>query len=74
MGLRVKDVDLERGRITVRQGKGDKDRMTVLPKALVEEIAIQVDEARVIWQRDRGAGLPGVYLPGPAQDPGTALA
>jgi integron integrase len=62
--LRVQDVDLERGTVTVRQGKGDKDRVTVLPKSLREELAAQIERARGFWQKDRDEGLAGVYLPG----------
>ena len=61
--LRIKDVDLERGTVTVRLGKGDKDRMTVLPKSLRDEIAKQVEAARERWKVDREAGRSGVYLP-----------
>ena len=62
--LRIKDVDLSRGTITVRQGKGDKDRVTVLPKSLLEKLARQIEESRCIWQKDREAGLAGVYIQG----------
>jgi integron integrase len=62
--LRIQDVDLERGTITVRLGKGDKDRVTVLPQSLREEVAKQIERARVIWKGDREAGLAGVYMPG----------
>lgn len=62
--LRIQDVDLVRGTLTVRMGKGDKDRMTVLPKSLREEIAEQIEKAREIWRKDREEGLAGVYLPG----------
>lgn len=62
--LRIKDVDLERGTITVRQGKGDKDRMTVLPESLRVALAGQIDRAHKLWEADRAAGLAGVYLPG----------
>ena len=62
--LRIKDVDLERGTLTVRMGKGDKDRMTVLPKSLREQIVEQIEKAREVWRQDREAGLAGVYLPG----------
>jgi site-specific recombinase XerD len=61
--LRIKDVDLERGTVTVRLGKGDKDRMTMLPKSLREELAKQMEAARAVWRRDRDAGVAGVYLP-----------
>ena len=62
--LRIKDVDLQRGTVTVRLGKGGKDRQTVLPQSLREELAAQIDRARVVWENDREAGLAGVYLPG----------
>ena len=62
--LRIKDVDLGRGTVTVRMGKGDKDRMTVMPKSLREQIAEQIEKAREIWRKDREDGLAGVYLPG----------
>jgi site-specific recombinase XerD len=62
--LRIKDVDLGRGTVTVRCGKGDKDRVSVLPKSLREELAGQVERARELWQRDREEGLAGVWLPG----------
>ncbi|MBB5354032.1 integron integrase, partial [Haloferula luteola] len=61
--LRIKDVDLERGRLTVRGGKGNKDRMTVLPKSLLGAVAQQIEEARAWWSRDREAGLTGVWMP-----------
>jgi site-specific recombinase XerD len=62
--LRVKDVYLERGTLTVRGGKGDKDRMTVLPKSLLPAIGEQIEEARRLWEKDRADGRAGVYLPG----------
>jgi integron integrase len=62
--LRVQDVDVGRGTLTVRLGKGDKDRVTVLPKSLRKEIGRQIERAREVWQADREAGLAGVYLPG----------
>ena len=61
--LRIKDVDVERGTLTVRQGKGGKDRVTVLPRSLREEVAKQVERAREVWQGDREAGLAGVHIP-----------
>jgi integron integrase len=62
--LRIKDVDLGRGTVTVRCGKGDKDRVTVLPQSLRERLARQVERAREVWRGDREAGLAGVWLPG----------
>jgi integron integrase len=62
--MRIKDVDLGRGTVTVRGGKGDKDRVTVLPKSLRDELAEQVERARDLWRKDRDAGLAGVWIPG----------
>jgi integron integrase len=62
--LRIKDIDLERGTVTVRKGKGDKDRVTVLPVSLCEALKEQVERAREIWQKDRDTGRPGVFIPG----------
>ncbi|MEX2579160.1 MAG: integron integrase [Verrucomicrobiales bacterium] len=62
--LRIKDVDIQRGTVTVRQGKGDKDRVTMLPKTLRDELAGQIEKARAVWQKDREAGLAGVHIQG----------
>jgi integron integrase len=64
VNMRIKDIDLERGTVTVRQGKGGKDRMTVLPQSLVKELAAQIEYARKLWEKDRCEGRPGVYIPG----------
>ncbi len=61
--LRVKDVDLARNEITVRDGKGGKDRMTVLPGALRERLARQLAEVRLLHSRDLACGLGRVHLP-----------
>ena len=61
--LRVKDVGLERNELVVRDGKGGKDRMTVLPGALKEALARQVAEVRVLHARDLACGHGRVYLP-----------
>ncbi|MGK0188270.1 MAG: integron integrase [Verrucomicrobiales bacterium] len=62
--LRIKDVDLERRMITVRGGKGDRDRVTVLPESLVEALAAQMVRSRKLYEEDREAGRPGIALPG----------
>ncbi|MCP5557830.1 MAG: tyrosine-type recombinase/integrase [Verrucomicrobiaceae bacterium] len=62
--LRVKDVDLARGTVTVRQGKGDKDRCSVLPSRLRAELAEQIGRARAVWEKDQEDGVGGVHLPG----------
>lgn len=64
VGLRVKDIDLDRGTVTVRQGKGGKDRQTVLPRRLREEVAAQIERARALWEQDQRDGVAGVYIPG----------
>jgi len=61
--IRVKDVSLERREILVRDGKGGKDRMTVLPKQLVDDLARQLVESRSVYARDRKEDQPGVALP-----------
>lgn len=62
--LRVKDVDLARGEIIVRHGKGGKDRVTMVPRALADPLRRQLAQARVAWQDDRARRAPGVELPG----------
>ena len=62
--LRIKDVDLDRGMLTVRMGKGDKDRVTVIPKALRAALGAQIEYTRSLWEKDRADGRDGVFLPG----------
>ncbi|MBK8478138.1 MAG: tyrosine-type recombinase/integrase [Opitutaceae bacterium] len=61
--LRVHHLDLDRLQVHVFGGKGDKDRVTIMPVALVEPLRDQLARVRVIYQGDRAAGLPGVWLP-----------
>jgi integron integrase len=61
--LRVKDVDFERRAIVVREGKGAKDRVVMLPAALVPALREQMARARLLWAEDRGAGRGGVFMP-----------
>lgn len=61
--LRVKDVDLARREIVVRDGKGGKDRVTVLPGALVEPLAAQLAVRRTVYERDNEVGRVDVWLP-----------
>ena len=56
-------MDLDRGQVVVRGGKGDEDRVTVLPYALLERLAVHRDRLRELYQADRQAGLLGVWLP-----------
>jgi len=61
--LRTKDVDFDRSVIVVREGKGGKDRVVMLPEALRAPLKLQLADARKLWERDRVAGVPGVELP-----------
>jgi len=61
--LRIKDIDFDRMEIIIRSGKGGKDRVTVLPATLAEEIKAQIEKCRLLFRRDRANGVPGVYLP-----------
>jgi integron integrase len=61
--LRVHDLDFDRREVIVRAGKGDKDRRTVMPASLVDDLRRHLDEVHDAWQRDRAANLPGVWLP-----------
>jgi integron integrase len=61
--LRVKDVDFARNEITVRDGKGGKDRHTVLPKLLCEPLQREVERARTWHVADLMAGFGVVHLP-----------
>jgi integron integrase len=61
--LRVKDIDFARGELTVREGKGDKDRVTMLPTAVQQGLRRQLEEARRLHERDCAAGFGRVSLP-----------
>ena len=61
--LRVKDVDFERNEITIREGKGGKDRRVMLPMVLVPALKRRMEQARLVWGRDTELGLPGVWMP-----------
>lgn len=61
--LRVKDVDFERRAIVVREGKGGKDRVVMLPAALEAPLRAQLARAHRLWSADRAAGVGGVHLP-----------
>ena len=61
--LRIKDVDVERRQLVVRAGKGGKDRVTVLPKVLLEPLQRHRERLRLLHTEDQAAGAPGVWLP-----------
>jgi integron integrase len=72
--LRVKDLDLARLQITVREGKGDKDRVVMLPRSLQEPLAAQLRRRAELHQRDLRRGLGRIALPDAfaVKDPGAA--
>ena len=61
--LRVKDVDFARNEITIRDGKGAKDRHTVLPKALVEPLRREIERTRILHEADLADGFGATWLP-----------
>jgi integron integrase len=62
--LRVKDIDHNRKEITVRDGKGRKDRVTVLPRSLLEPLRAHLTRVRKQHREDLGVALGRVELPG----------
>ena len=63
MRLRIKDVDFDQNVIVVREAKGNKDRVVMLPKSLLAPLQQQIRSARVLWEHDRSAGHAGVEAP-----------
>jgi integron integrase len=61
--LRMKDVDLERGQLTVRQGKGDKDRYVMLPAVTREPLRDRMEWRRSLHEADLAGGHGRVELP-----------
>lgn len=61
--LRVKDIDLQRQQITVRDGKGEKDRMVPLPRSLRVGLIRQIESTRIQHQQDLESGAGWVWLP-----------
>ena len=61
--LRVQDVDFEMNEITVRNGKGFKDRITLLPKPLQPALREHLERVKILHENDLAAGYGYVYLP-----------
>ena len=61
--LRVKDVDFDRNVIIVRDAKGGKDRVVMLPHSLVPALKDQFRQSHALWTKDRAQNLPGVEMP-----------
>ena len=63
LSLRVKDIDFGRNCLTIRCGKGAKDRETVLPESLVKELRSHLQETKKIYENDQRQKIQGVCLP-----------
>jgi integron integrase len=63
LALRIKDVDMGGGKVEVRSGKGDKDRVIPLPKSVRPVLVEHLARVELIHTADRKAGVAGVYLP-----------
>ncbi len=61
--LRIKDVDFDRNVIIVRDGKGGKDRVVMLPRSLAPAPKDQFTQSHALWMQDRAQQLPGVEVP-----------
>jgi integron integrase len=61
--LRVKDLDFEYMEILVRDGKGEKDRRTILPRPLSEPLRRHLERVKLLHDKDSGEGFGEVYLP-----------
>lgn len=62
--LRIKDIDMERQTVTVRSGKGDKDRQTLLAERVMSPLLSHLDRVRELYEHDREDNVAGVALPG----------
>jgi len=58
--LRIKDVDFDRHVIIVREAKGNKDRVVMLPRSLAPALRVQMLAARARWEADRQVQLAGI--------------
>jgi len=63
LSLRIKDVDFDRGVIIVRDGKGKRDRVVMLPRAVRDALQAQTSRSRSLWELDRAKQVAGVALP-----------
>jgi integron integrase len=61
--LRIQDVDFEYKAITVRDGKGEKDRIVPLPETIIPALRLQIERVRLLHAEDLAAGYGEVYLP-----------
>jgi integron integrase len=61
--LRVKDLDFEGNEITVREGKGNKDRRTMLPETLKPQLLQHLAKVRILHEKDLARGFGAVFMP-----------
>lgn len=61
--LRIKDLDFDAGLVTVRGGKGDKDRVTCLPRSISLRLQEHLMRCRALWEQDRARGAEPVQVP-----------
>ncbi len=61
--LRIKDIDFDHSLLTVRSGKGDKDRQTILSAQLLPQLQEYIENNKKMFERDRKEDQPGVMLP-----------
>ena len=61
--LRVKDIEFDRQVLLVREAKGGKDRVVMLPRSLLDALKAQVAHARQLWTQDRQRGAAAVEVP-----------
>jgi len=61
--LRIKDICFDQGQIVIRNGKGDRDRVTVLPGCCVEPLRVELERVRLLHESDLDRGLGEVYMP-----------
>ena len=62
--LWVKDIDFGYHQIVVREGKGNKDRVTVLPSAVEDRLKLHLEEVKIRHEKDLKGGAGYVTLPG----------
>lgn len=63
MRLRVKDIDFSNRQIIVRDGKGDNDRVTILPEAVIQSLQLHLKQVKITHEKDLADGFGAVYLP-----------
>jgi len=62
MRLRIKDIDFEQGQIIVRDGKGKKDRITMLADKFSQPLSQHLEKVRQLYEQDQATGVGGVFI------------